>query len=40
MKTPNKLQNFAIFLLLVMMITVTAPVIILGSNFNFPDILR
>jgi Domain of unknown function (DUF4386) len=40
MKTQNKLQNFAIFLLLAMMITVTAPVIILGANFNFPDILR
>lgn len=40
MKPQNKLQNSAIILLLAMMITVTAPVIILGANFNFPDILR
>jgi Domain of unknown function (DUF4386) len=40
MKPQNKLQNLAIFLLLAMMVTVTAPVIILGANFNFPDILR
>lgn len=40
MKTQNKLQNLAIILLLTMMVTVTAPVIILGANFNFPDILR
>jgi Domain of unknown function (DUF4386) len=40
MKTQNKLQNLAIFLLIAMMVTVTAPVIILGANFNFPDILR
>lgn len=40
MKPQNKLQNSSIILLLVMMITVTAPVIILGANFNFPDILR
>ncbi len=40
MKTQNKLQNLAIILLLTMMVTVTAPVIILGATFNFPDILR
>ena len=40
MKTQNKLQNLAIILLLAMMVTVTVPVIILGANFNFPDILR
>lgn len=40
MKSQNKLQELSVLLLLAMVVTITAPVIILGASFNFPSILR